>query len=249
MVQGGRHGSLGAFVAHTEQAKMESTAMMTKHEGRISKLDEAMVKSNEALTKSNEMMQNMILAIGSNGQQTKLLTGRIDEIGEKTDRTIAALEKAGMIFPPAAPPAKQQTHGVAPAAAPASAPAPAAAPAPASGATKPPAQNPWMAAKSGGGSGGGRKRGAGRGMGGAVAEYCDGLEDDGDDEHTVRSPSIVERTRSSIARRIAAVRLLVSGGGPVGDLGAADTDVECEAAVGTELGWAEYIKQQYDVGD
>ena len=39
-----------------------------------------------------------------------------------------------------------------------------------------------------------------------------GLDDDGDDEHTVPSPSIAERARSSIARRIAAVRLLVSGG-------------------------------------
>ena len=68
MVQVGRHGSLEAFVAHTELAKKESTAMMTKQEGRISKLDEAAVKTNEALTKSNEMMQNMMLAIGSNSQ-------------------------------------------------------------------------------------------------------------------------------------------------------------------------------------
>ena len=157
-----------------------------------------------------------------------------------------------MTFPPTAPPATQQTHGderVAPAAAPTAAPTPAAAPAPARGATKPPAQNPWMTAKSGGGSGGERKRSAGRGMRGPVAEDCDGLENDGNDEHTVPSPSIAERTRSSIARRIAAVRLLVNGGGSVGDLGAVDTDIEREAAVGTELGWAEYIKQQYDIGD
>ena len=86
-------------------------------------------------------------------------------------------------------------------------------------------------------------------MWGPVAEDCDGLEDDGDNEHTVPSPSIEERTRSSIARRIAAIRLLVNGGGSVGDLGAAGTEAEREAAVGTELGWAEHIKQQYDVGD
>ena len=79
-----------------------------------------------------------------------------------------------------------------------------------------------------------------------MAEDCDGLEDDGDDEHTVPLPSIAERTRSSIARRIAAVRLLANGGGSVSDLDAADADVEREAAVDTELGWAEHIKQQYD---
>ena len=70
-----------------------------------------------------------------------MLTGRVGEIREKTDRIISALEKAGMVFPPAAPPATQQTQGderVAPAAAPAAAPAPTAAPAPARGATKPP---------------------------------------------------------------------------------------------------------------
>ena len=82
-----------------------------------------------------------------------------------------------------------------------------------------------------------------------MAEDCDGLEDDGDDEHTVPSPSIAERTRSSIARRIAAVRLLVNGGGSVSDLGAAGADVERKAAVDTELGWAEHIKQQYGAGD
>ena len=38
----GRYGSLGAFAAHTEAAKMESTAMITKQSGQISKLDEIM---------------------------------------------------------------------------------------------------------------------------------------------------------------------------------------------------------------
>ena len=81
------------------------------------------------------------------------------------------------------------------------------------------------------------------------ADY-DGLDDDGDDEQTVPSPSIIaELTRSSSARRIAAVRLLVSGRGSLGDLGAADTDAGREAVVGTELGWAEHIKQQYNIGD
>ena len=127
----------------------------------------------------------------------------------------------------------QQTHGDARVA-----PAPAAAPAAAGGATKPSAQNPWMTATSGGGRGGGRKRGAGRGMEGPVNEDCDGLGDDGDDEHTVPSPSIAERTRSGIARRIAAVRLLVIGGDSSDCLGAAETDAERDAAVGTELGWA-----------
>ena len=32
---------MGAFVAHTELAKKESTAMMTKQDWRISKLDES----------------------------------------------------------------------------------------------------------------------------------------------------------------------------------------------------------------
>ena len=76
-------------------------------------------------------------------------------------------------------------------------------------------------------------------MGGTVSEYYD--------EHTV-PPSIAERTRGSIARRIAAVRLLGCGVGPPGDLGAIDTDSR-EPAVDTKLGWAEHIKQQYDVGD
>ena len=78
VVQGGRHGSLCAFVAHTEQAKMESTVMITKQEGRLSKLDEAMVKSNK-------MMRNLVMAIGPNDQQTKVLTGRVGVIGEKAD--------------------------------------------------------------------------------------------------------------------------------------------------------------------
>ena len=158
--------------------------MMTKQEGQISKLDESVVKTNEAVAKSNEMMQNMMLAIGANSQQVKVkeLTGRVDDIGEKadrnrekTDRIIAALEKAGMVLPPAAP-------------------APATAPAAAS------AQNAWVTATSGGGRGGSKKR-PGRGMGGTVSEDYGGLDDDGDDEHTVPSPSIAERTRSSIARR------------------------------------------------
>ena len=80
-----------------------------------------------------------------------------------------------------------------------------------------------------------------------MSEDYGGLDDDDDDEHTV-PPSIAERTRGSIARRIAAVRLLVSGAGPPGDLGAVDTDSR-ESAADTELGWAEHIKQQYDVGD
>ena len=60
--------------------------------------------------------------------------------------------------------------------------------------------------------------------------------------------SIAARTRGSIARRIDAVRLLISGAGPPDDLGVVDTDSR-EPAVDTELGWAAHIKQQYDIGD
>ena len=84
-----------------------------------------------------------------------------------------------------------------------------------------------------------------------VSEDCDGLDDDDDDEHTVPSPSIAERTRSRIARRIAAIRLLANGRVSAGgsDATDADADAESDAAVDTELGWANHIKQQYDVGD
>ena len=77
----------------------------------------------------------------------------------------------------------------------------------------------------------------------------DGLDDDGDDEHTAPSPSIAERTRSGIGRRIAAIRLLANGGGSAGGSDATDADTESDVAGDTELGWAEHIKQQYDVRD
>jgi len=81
-------------------------------------------------------------------------------------------------------------------------------------------------------------------MGGAVSN---GLDDDDDDEHTVPL-SIAARTRGSIARRIDAARLLISGAGPPGDPGVVDTDSR-EPAVDTGLGWAEHINHQCDIGD
>ena len=60
--------------------------------------------------------------------------------------------------------------------------------------------------------------------------------------------SIAARTRGSIAWRVEAARLLISGAGSTDGLAAVDTDPR-EPAVGTEHGWAEYAKQQYDVGD
>ena len=122
VVQGGRHGSFGAFVAHTELAKKETTKTMEAHGGQLTKLDEAMAKSQE-------MLQTLMAAIGSNNKETKVLSGRVDgieqktdQIDEKADRIIAALEKAGVaVSPDAAAPTT----------------APAATPAPPSGATKP----------------------------------------------------------------------------------------------------------------
>ena len=108
-----------------------------------------------AMAKANA---NMMAAIGTNSEQTKVLTGRVDDIGQKADRIIEALEKHGMVFSPDAP---------------APTTAPAAAPAPAGGGAKPPAQNAWMTATSGGGRGGGSKKRPGRGMGGTVSEDYD----------------------------------------------------------------------------
>ena len=76
VVQGARHGSLGAFVAHTKQANMESMVMITKQEGRLSKLDEAMVRSTE-------MMQNLMKAIGTTDQQTKGSRGGLAKLGRR----------------------------------------------------------------------------------------------------------------------------------------------------------------------
>ena len=69
-----------------------------------------------------------------------------------------------------------------------------------------------------------------------VSEDCDGLYDDDDDEHTVPSPSIAERTRSRIGRRIAAIRLPANGGGSGGGSDATHADAESDAAVDTDLG-------------
>ena len=76
-----------------------------------------------------------------------------------------------------------------------------------------------------------------------------GLDDDNEDEHTVPSPSIAERTRSRIGRRTAAIRFFANGGGSAGGTDATDAGTVSDAAVGTELEWAEHIKQLYDVGD
>ena len=92
-----------------------------------------------------------------------------------------------------------------------------------------------------------RQKATGSRHGGTVSEDYDGLDEDDDDEHTVPL-SIAARTRGSISRRVEAARLLISGAGPPDGLAAVDTDPR-EPAVGTEHGWAEHIKQQYDIGD
>ena len=238
VVQGGRHGSLGAFVAHTEQAKMESIVMTTKQEGRLSKLDAAMQQTAE-------MMQNLMKAIATNDQQTKCSRGDVMKLGRRRIESSRRSKRLARYFrrrrrqrrsrrtamrvwrprlcpqlslwlQTAQPSRLRKTHG-----------------------RRRRAVVGVVAAGSD----------AGRGTGGPVSEDCDGLDDDGDDEQTVPSPSIAERTRSGIARRIAAIRLLANGGGSAGGPGATDTDAESGVSVNTELGWAEHIKQQYDVGD
>ena len=202
---------------------------MAEHGGQLTKLDAAMAKSQE-------MLQTLMAAMGSNSKETKELSGRVDgieqktdQIGAKADRIIAALEQAGMAVSPDAAAATR---------------APAATPAPPSGPPKP-AQNPWMTATSGGGrGGGGSKRKPGRGMGGTVSEDYDGLDDD--DEEVL--PTVAARTRSSIARRIDAVRHMLRGSGAADGPGAVDTDASATAP-DAELPWAERIKLLYDVGD
>ena len=78
--------------------------MITKQEGRLSKLDATMQQTAE-------MMQQLMQVTGANDQQTKVLTGRVDEIGAKTDQIIAALKTAGVVFPQTASSETQQTHG------------------------------------------------------------------------------------------------------------------------------------------
>ena len=230
VVQGGRHGSFGAFVAHTELTKKQTTKTMAEHGGQLTKLDEAMAKSQE-------MLQTLMAAMGSNSKETKALSGRVDgieqktdQIGAKADRIIAALEQAGMAVSPDAAAATS---------------APAATPAPSSGAPKPSAQNPWMTATSGGGrGGGGSKRKPGRGMGGTVSEDYDGLDDD--DGEVL--PTVAARTRGRIARRVDAVRLMLRGSGAADGPEAVGTDASATAP-DAELPWAERIKLLYDVGD
>ena len=110
MVQGGRHGSLGAFVAHTELAKKESTKKMAEQEGQITKLTAERCEMKDAMTEMAKANANMMAAIGATDTQVTELKGRVgdtgvktDRNGGKTDRIIAALEKAGMVFPPDAP--------------------------------------------------------------------------------------------------------------------------------------------------
>ena len=62
------------------------------------------------------------------------------------------------------------------------------------------------------------------------------------------SPLIAARARASIARRVEAAQLLISGAGSTDGLAAVDTD-PLESTVGSEHGWAEYVKQRYDIGD
>ena len=243
VVQGGRHGSFGAFVAHTELAKKATTKMMEAHEGQITKLNEERFDMKDAMKAMALANANMMAAITTKSDQTKVLTGRVDDIGQKTDqigqktdqigqktdRIIAALEKAGVaVSPDAAAPTT----------------APAATPAPPSGAPKP-AQNPWMAATNSSGRGGGSKRKPGRGMGGTVSEDYDGLDDDDDED---MPPIIAARTRGSIARRVDAARLMLRGTGAPDGPEATGTDAR-ESVLGAELSWPERIKLLYDAGD
>ena len=85
-MQGGRHGSLGAFVAHTELVKNESTKMMAEQEGQITKLNEARCEMKDAMTEMAKANANMMAAIGATGKQVTELTGRVDDISVKTDR-------------------------------------------------------------------------------------------------------------------------------------------------------------------
>ena len=231
IVQGGRHGSLGAFVAHTELAKKQTTKTMEEHGGQITTL-------GEAVAKSQEMLQTLMLAMGSNSKETKELSGRVDgveqntgQISAKVDQIIATLGQAGMAVSPAAAAATR---------------APAATPTPPSGAPEP-AQNPWMTAMSGGGRGGGgsKRTKPGRGRGGTVSEDYDGLDDDDDDD---MPPIIASRTRGSIGRRIEAVRHMLRGSNAAEGPAAASADASAKVP-DAELPWAERIKQLYDVGD
>ena len=86
VVPGGRHGTLGAFVAHTELAKKETTKTMEAHGGQITKLD-------EALAKSQEMLQTLMGAIGASNEKTQVLSGRVGQIDEKADRFMRRLRR------------------------------------------------------------------------------------------------------------------------------------------------------------
>ena len=122
MVQGGRHGSLGAFVAHTELAKQATTKTMAEHEEQLNKLNGVRCELKDAMKAMALANAGMMAAIANNTEQNKVLTERVDgigqktdHIGQKTDQIIAALEQAGLTIPPGAP---------APTTAPAAAPAP-----------------------------------------------------------------------------------------------------------------------------
>ena len=188
----GRYGLLGAIVAHTEAAKIESTAMITKQSGQISKLDGAMQKSAE-------MMQQLMQMTGANEQKTKVLAGQVNEIGAKTDIIIEALKVAGVAFPQPPGSSTTQLTQSGGGATPAAAGAPASAP---------PAGNAWLTATGGSGRGGGsKKRGAdGRiGVGAPVGEGFDGLDDDS--SSLPKSPTLRERLRSSMWRMAALARM------------------------------------------
>ena len=83
---------------------------MAEQEGQITKLNAERCEMKDAMTEMAKANANMMAAIGATGTQVTELTGRVDDIGvktdrnrEKTDQIIAALEKAGIVFPPDAP--------------------------------------------------------------------------------------------------------------------------------------------------
>ena len=80
VVPGGRHGSFGAFVAHTELAKKETAKTMEAHETQITKANEERCDMKEAIKAMALASQNMMSAIATNSGETKVLSGRVDGI-------------------------------------------------------------------------------------------------------------------------------------------------------------------------
>ena len=228
----------GKFVTETVRLivlSKETAKMITEQAGQISKLDAAMQQNAE-------MMQQLIKITGANDQQTKGSQGGLIELGRRHSSLLRRSKRLAWCFRKRRRQRRSRRTAV--------------------GVRRPRLRLRLQAAQLRRlRETHGRRRRAVVGVvaarsgaqavkwGGAVSEDCGGLDDDDDGEHTVPSPSIAERTRSRIGRRIAAIRLFANGGGSAGGTDATDAGAESDAAVDAELGWAEHIKQQYDVGD